>query len=81
MDTNRLVNIVLTNLSLENLKLQEELERIINSNTEETQSKVYKITTILEKIVLNEMSLTKFQSMIQPKNNNENQNSQQDGQI
>jgi hypothetical protein len=81
MDTNRIVNIILTDLSLENLKLQEKLEFEINS-VSEVDSKILKIKDLLRSIALNELSLTKFQSLVsEPNNNNKNLNQEEDGKI
>jgi ribosome biogenesis SPOUT family RNA methylase Rps3 len=71
MDTNRIVNIILTDLSLENLKLQEKLEFEINS-VSQVESKVSIIKELLKQISINELALTKFQALVsQPNNNNE----------
>jgi hypothetical protein len=81
MDTNRIVNIILTDLSLENLKLQEKLEFEINS-VSQVDSKILKIKDLLRSIALNELSLTKFQSLVsEPNNNNKNLNQEEDGKI
>jgi hypothetical protein len=71
MSTNRVVNIVLTELSVENLKLQEDLEISINSRDLETNDKVNKIKVLLEKLALNEMMISKFQTLLSNLNNNE----------
>ena len=71
MDTARVINIVLTDLSLENLKLQEKLENAINSeNTIEDKVSVIKST--LMGLTINELMITKFQSMVSQSNNNDN---------
>ena len=81
MDTNRIVYIILSDLSLENLKLQEKLEFEINS-VSEVDSKILKIKDLLRSIALNELSLTKFQSLVsEPNNNNKNLNQEEDGKI
>ncbi len=71
MDTNRVLNIILTDMTLANLKAQEELERIINSDIELT-NKLKHVSDLLETISLNELKIAKFQGMITTKNN-ENQ--------
>lgn len=63
MDTNRLVNLVLSDLSLENLKLQERLEQAINS-TDDVDNKVSKVKDVLEKLTVNELTIAKFQSLV-----------------
>ena len=63
MDTNRIVNMVLTELSLENLMFQENLETAINSS-DEAAVKITKIKANLKGLTTNEMMITKFQSLI-----------------
>jgi hypothetical protein len=72
MDNNRVINIILTELSVENLKLQEKLEQQINSNND-IEKKVFSIKDTLRSITLNELMINKFQALI-PNNNNLNQN-------
>jgi len=78
MDTTRLINIILSDLSLENLKLQEKLERSINSNNE-IEKKILDTKSILEALVLNELMITKFQSLVSKPDNNEIKNEKQNG--
>jgi hypothetical protein len=68
MDASRLINIVLTDMSLENLKLQEDLELTINS-PEEIDKKIKNIKTQLKNIALNELMISKFQSLMETNNN------------
>lgn len=78
MDTNRLINIILSDLSLDNLKLQENLERAINDN-EEVSKKVFKVKDILKSLVINDLMIAKFQSLVSTPNNNNNLNQNQNG--
>lgn len=72
MRTERLINVVLSDLALENLKLQDELEVAIN-NAETIDDKVKTIKEILGKIVQNESSIAKFQALItKPETTEEN---------
>lgn len=77
MNTERTINIVLSELALDNLKLQDELELAIN-NAETIDDKVKTIKEILAKMVINESSLTKFQALL---SNNNKLNQEQDGKI
>ena len=77
MNTERTINIVLSELALDNLKLQDELELAIN-NAETIHDKVKTIKEILAKMVINESSLTKFQALL---SNNNKLNQEQDGKI
>lgn len=71
MDTNRVINIVLTELSVENLKLQEKLENQINSN-KQIDEKVLAIKDALKSLAINDLMISKFQSMVSNTNNKEN---------
>jgi cell fate (sporulation/competence/biofilm development) regulator YmcA (YheA/YmcA/DUF963 family) len=73
MDTSRVINIILTDLSLENLKLQEKLENLINSN-KDVNEKVFTIKDALKSLAINELMITKFQAMVSQTNNNNNLN-------
>jgi len=77
METNRIISIIISDLSLENLKLQESLEKAIN-NGDDVDIKLNKIKRYLAELATNEMMLTKFQSLISPQNNN-NLNTNQNG--
>lgn len=71
-----MISIILSDLSLDNLKMQDELETIINGQ-EPTNSKIFKVKQILKDLVNNELMITKFQNMVSTTNNNnlkQNQN-------
>lgn len=78
MDTNRVLQIVLSELSLENLKLQEKLESAVNS-TSEIDHKVSTIQQIITQLSISDLKIAKFQSMLQQQNNNQKQNTEQNG--
>lgn len=78
MNTQRLFNIIIANLSSDLLILEENLERIINSNIE-TNEKVTTIKEILKEISLVEHSINKFRTMIT--NNNNTENTEENGKI
>lgn len=78
MDTTRVISIILSDLSLENLKLQETLERSINSN-EHIETKVSEVKTTLRALALNELMITKFQALVSKPNNNQTQNQNENG--
>jgi hypothetical protein len=63
MDTSRIINIVLSDLALDTLKEQEQLERAINFEVE-IGTKVSNIKDALRRIAINELMITKFQSLI-----------------
>jgi predicted metal-dependent enzyme (double-stranded beta helix superfamily) len=70
METNRIVSIIISDLSLENLKLQESLEKAINSS-DDVNTKLTKVKMYLAELATNEMMITKFQSLVSPQNNND----------
>lgn len=80
MDTNRIISIILSDLSLENLKLQDTIEKSINSN-ENIDTKIFDVKSTLKNLVLNELMIGKFQSLISTINNNQTQNQNENGQV
>jgi hypothetical protein len=70
MNTERIFKIVLTELSSDVLKLEEELESEINSSSE-INEKVTRIKKLLSDIVTTEASIVKFTNMVSYNNNNE----------
>jgi hypothetical protein len=70
MEANRIVSIIISDLSLENLKLQESLEKAINSS-DDVNTKLTKVKMYLAELATNEMMITKFQSLVSPQNNND----------
>ena len=78
MDTTRVISIILSDLTLENLKLQEMLERSINSN-EHIETKVSDVKSVLKSLALNELMITKFQTLVSKPNNNQTQNQNENG--
>jgi len=79
MNTERIFNIIITDLTTNLLILENELERTINSDTD-TTLKLMDIKRLLREISLIESSMTKFRSMV-TNNNNNNQNPQENGQV
>ena len=69
MNTERLFKIVLVDLTSDQLKLEDELEKTINSDME-INIKVSNIKSLLNRMSINESSLTRFNSMIEANNNN-----------
>jgi hypothetical protein len=70
MNTERLFNIVMAELSIDKLKLESELEDAINSKEQSIDVKVITIKNILAKISAIENSIAKFSSLINNNNNN-----------
>ncbi len=71
MDIPRFVNIVLSDLSLENLKLQDKLEIQINTK-ESIDVKLIGVKGLLQQLVLNELMMTKFKLLVPQTNETQN---------
>ena len=69
MNTERLFNIIITDLTNDRIKYEHELERIINSDID-IDDKLIVVKDLLTKINITEMNITKFSGMIN--NNNKN---------
>lgn len=70
MNIERLFKVVLIDLTSTQLKLESEMESVINS-TDELELKSIKIRKLLSDIVMVESSITKFSNMVSQLNNNE----------
>ena len=73
MNTERLFNIVIGELSIDKLKLETELETAINS-TDDVDTKIMKIKSILARISTVENSIAKFSNLINNNNNIQKEN-------
>jgi hypothetical protein len=73
MNTERLFNIVIGELSIDKLKLEIELETAINS-TEDVDTKIMKIKSILARTSTVENSIAKFSNLINNNNNIQKEN-------
>ena len=71
MNSERLFKIIISDLTSEKMKNEEELERIINLDME-TDVKILTIKNILKQISLTELSIAKFSGMLTVNNNNNN---------
>ena len=72
MNGDRIFKIVIMELTTDNLKLEDELESVINSKLE-MQTKLNSIKTILTKMTSIEASIAKFTSMMSNNNKEEKQ--------
>ena len=64
MNRNRIIQIIFSDLGLENLKLTESMENAINSNEHTVDEKLVIVKKLLGDICLNELMIAKFQSLI-----------------
>ncbi len=70
MNIERIYKVVLMDLTSEQLKLEEKLEKIINSDRDVSE-KSPMIRGVLSDLILVETSIAKFTAMLTPKNNDE----------
>ena len=68
MNAERIFKIIMSELETDGLKMEEDLERVINSSME-INEKTIKIKELLSKIAINEVSIIKFKGMAE--NNND----------
>jgi len=71
MNSERTIKIILMELTIDNLKLEDELEKTINGDTE-INLKTQQIKHILSRMVTVDASIVKFTSMMTNNNNNNN---------
>jgi len=71
METNRIIQAILVSYSSDQIYVEDELEKTINNSTISLEIKVEKVKILLDKLTKIEKSVAKLQSMLSPKNNNE----------
>lgn len=74
MNTERLFNIVIGELSIDKLKIESELENAINSTSDDIDTQVSKIKSALVKLSDIENSIAKFSNLINNNNNIQKEN-------
>jgi hypothetical protein len=77
MNTERIFRMVMTDLTLERLKLEEDLERTVNSDLE-SDFKLQQIKSMVSRIAIVDASLAQFSSMM---NNNTTKNETENGKV
>lgn len=80
MNIENLFKLIVMELSSDSIKLECELERVINSNND-TESKLKEIKELLVKITNAEASMAKFSAMINNDKNNNNLKKEKNGTI
>jgi hypothetical protein len=71
MNTERLFNVVLLELSVEKLKIEDALEQTLVS-TDDISNKSHRIKDLVARLATVETSIEKFNAMVSNNNNNEN---------
>jgi hypothetical protein len=69
MNSERVFNIILADLALEKMKLEEDLERTINTDME-INIKIETVKNFISKLAITELSIAKFTGMLNVNNNN-----------
>lgn len=67
MNSERVFKIITSDLTSDIMKDEEELERIINSDIE-IEDKINTVKNLLKRISIAELSITKFNNMVNPTN-------------
>ena len=76
MNTERLFNVVILELTTEKLKIEDSLEQALASS-DDISVKSHRIKELVARLVTIETSLEKFNSMVSINNNNDNDNNKQ----
>lgn len=75
MNTQRLFDAMILKLSLDQKKLEDELERTVNSDTP-MDIKLVEFTRLLERMVASDASIQKFNQIVSSQNKNNNNTEQ-----
>jgi hypothetical protein len=70
METNRTIQALLMSYSIDQLMVEDDLERAINEKTKPLSDKIIEVKKLLEKLTTIEQSVVKLQTMLQNNNNN-----------
>jgi len=77
MNTQRFIELVISDMTTEKLRLETELERSVNLDID-TDNKVFTIKKLLKDIAICELSLGKFMTML---NNEQTKTKQENGKV
>jgi hypothetical protein len=76
MNTQRLFNVVLLDWSIEKLKIEDDLERVIASD-DDIDNKSHRIRLLVARLTTVEANIEKFNNMVSVNNNENNENQKQ----
>lgn len=76
MNTQRLFNVVLLDWSIEKLKIEDDLERVIASD-DDIDNKSHRIRQLVARLTTVEANIEKFNNMVSVNNNENNENQKQ----
>ena len=74
MNTERLFNLVMSDMAMDKLKLEDELERIINNKDMSIDVKMLETKSILYRISNTENAIATFSNLLNNNNKKENEN-------
>lgn len=71
MSTERLFNLVMTQMTMDKMKLEDDLERIINNKDMSIDDKIIETKSILYKLSTNENAIATFSNLLNNNNKKE----------
>lgn len=71
MNTERLFNLVMTDMSMDKMKLEDDLERIINNKDMSIDAKIMESKSILYRLSSTENAIATFSNLLNNNNKNE----------
>jgi len=74
MNTERLFNLVMTDMTMDKMKLEDDLERIINDKDKSIDSKMAEAKAILYRLSSTENAIATFGNLLNNNNKNEKEN-------
>ena len=74
MNTERLFNLVMSDMAMDKLKLEDDLERIINNKDMSIDVKMLETKSILYRISTTENAIATFSNLLNNNNKKENEN-------
>jgi putative IMPACT (imprinted ancient) family translation regulator len=74
MNTERLFNLVMSDMAMDKLKLEDDLERIINNKDMSIDVKMLETKSILYRISTTENAIATFSNLLNNNNKNEKEN-------
>jgi len=74
MNTERLFNLVMTDMTMDKMKLEDDLERIINNKEMSIDVKIMETKSILYRLSTTENAIATFSNLLNNNNKNEKEN-------
>jgi hypothetical protein len=74
MNTERLLNIVMMDMTMEKMKIEDDIERTINDNNISIDDKTMKMKSLIHRLSTTENSIATFSNMLNNNNTKEKEN-------